>query len=246
MSDPRYPANFFVVDQTDQVPSSIKYVNLTGASVSVVGSSIADQQIQPLTGLTSGGYTQAMTTYTPTPDAVTGLSSSNVITHTGHTFSNNDTVNFHSLTGGAGLTVNTRYFVKEVVAGVSYKLGTASGSATVVDFTTDISAATIAKDNDLICYTSGALGNGGLGSHNVICRERRSGNMSIRIGQADGGLVKGGSQIDAEEEGTVWDVGTTSLDVKLSGPAGLAFDSEGNLYITERDSSVIRKVKKWW
>jgi uncharacterized protein YjiK len=44
----------------------------------------------------------------------------------------------------------------------------------------------------------------------------------------------------------VWDSGTTSLDVKLSGPAGLAFDSEGNLYITERDSSVIRKVKKWW
>src|SRR5690606_22888076 len=99
---------------------------------------------------------------------------------------------------------------------------------------------------DLICYTSGALGNGGLGSHNVICRKRVTGDLSIRIGQADGSLVKGGSQLDSEEEGATWDSNTKVLSVKLSGPAGLAFDSEGNLYITERDSSVIRKVKRWF
>ncbi len=51
---------------------------------------------------------------------------------------------------------------------------------------------------------------------------------------------------DAEEEGMIWNGGSSALNVKLSGPAGLAFDAEGNLYITERDSAVIRKVKKWW
>ncbi|MCB0351636.1 MAG: hypothetical protein KDD38_10665, partial [Bdellovibrionales bacterium] len=225
---------------------SIKYVNLTGANVDVVGSTIADQQIQALTGLTSGGYTQALTAYTPEAESVTGLASTDVITHIGHTFQNNDTVNFHSLTGGTGLAADTRYYIKNAVPGVSYKLGTSSGGVGTINFTSDITAGDIARDTDMICYTSGALGNGNLGSHNVICRYRRSGNLSIRVGQADGGLVKGGSQLDAEEEGMVWNGGSSSLNVKLSGPAGLAFDSEGSLYITERDSAVIRKIKKWW
>ncbi len=169
MADPRHPTNFFVVDQTDQPASSIKYVNLSGADVDVVGSTVAHQRIEPLTSLTSGGYTQAMTAWVGATEA-----------------------------------------------------------------------------DDLICYTSGALGNGGLGSHNVICRKRITGDLSIRIGQADGSLVKGGTQLDSEEEGEVWNAATKVLAVKLNGPAGLAFDSEGNLYITERDSSVIRKVKRWF
>lgn len=247
MSDPRRPANFFVVDQTNQPASSIKYVNLSGADIDVVGSTITDQRIEALTGLTSGGYTQAMTAY-PTPASVTGTASTDIINHAGHNFVTDDTVVFPSLTGGAGLGANTTYYVRTVIEGVSYQLSATLGGA-AINFTSDISIATVmdADDSDdLICYTSGALGNGALGSHNVICRKRTSGDLSIRIGQADGSLVKGGSQMDSEEEGLVWNSGTKALSVKLSGPAGLAFDSEGNLYITERDSSVVRKIKKWW
>lgn len=246
MTDPRYPTNFFVVDQTDQPTSSIKYVNVSGATVSVVGSSISDQRIEALTGLTSGGYTQAMTTYDAPASAVTtGAAATNVIQHAGHEFSDGDLVYFKTLTGGAGLSIETWYYVKAAVAGTSYQLSTSMGGASI-DFTTDISAATISSEDDLICYTSGALGSGGLGSHNVICRKRLSGDLSIRIGQADSSLVKGGSQMDVEEEGQAWNSGTKALNIKLNGPAGLAFDADGNLYITERDASVVRKVKKWW
>lgn len=174
IKDPRHPTNFFVVDQTDLATSVIRYVNLSGTAVSVAGTTINDQRIITLVGLTSGGYTQAIATWED-PDS--------------------DPVTF---------------------------------------------------DQDLICYTSGQLGNGGVGSHNVICRERASGDISIRIGESDGSNIKAGSPIDSEQEGVVWNSTTKNLGITLSGPAGLAFDSEGNLYISERDSHVIRKVKRWF
>lgn len=174
IKDPRHPTNFFVVDQTDQATSSIKYVNLSGASVDVAGTTINDQRIQTLIGLTSGGYTQAIATWED---------------------SASDPVTF---------------------------------------------------DRDLICYTSGKLADGGTGSHNVVCRDRASGNLSIRIGQNDGSNIKAGSPLDTEQEGMTWNSVTKALPATLFGPAGLAFDSQGNLYISEHDSHVIRKVKKWF
>lgn len=170
LTDPRHSTNFFVVDQTDQATTSIKYVNLSGASVTIVGSEIQDDRIETLTPLTAAGYTQAMAVWKDPTNA----------------------------------------------------------------------------NNDLICYTSGALGNGSLGSHNVICRTRLTGDLSIRIGQSDGSPVKGGTQYQQNEEGAVWNSTTKVLSVRLHGPAGLTFDSEGNLYITERDAHVIRKVKRWF
>jgi hypothetical protein len=32
----------------------------------------------------------------------------------------------------------------------------------------------------------------------------------------------------------------------LNRPGGLAFDASGNLYIVERNNSLIRKVKRWF
>lgn len=80
--------------------------------------------------------------------AVTGTESTNLINHTGHSFLLADQVVFTSLTGGAGLTVGTVYFVTNVVPGVSYQLATTATTATAgtaINFTTDISAANIGR-----------------------------------------------------------------------------------------------------
>lgn len=81
---------------------------------------------------------------TYTTFAVTGTESTNLINHAGHTFLNGDQVTFTAITGGAGLTVGTTYFVVSSVAGVSYQLSATTGGA-AINFTTDISAGTIGR-----------------------------------------------------------------------------------------------------
>lgn len=81
---------------------------------------------------------------TYTTNAVTGVAATDVISDAGHPFVNNDPVTFTSITGGAGLTVGTTYFVVGSVAGVSYQLAATSGGA-AINFTTDISAGTIGR-----------------------------------------------------------------------------------------------------
>lgn len=76
--------------------------------------------------------------------AVTGTEATNLINHAGHSYLAGDQLTFSALTGGAGLTVGTTYFVVSPVAGVSYQLSATSGGA-AINFTTDISAATIGR-----------------------------------------------------------------------------------------------------
>lgn len=79
----------------------------------------------------------------PTLYAATGVASTDIITATGNTFANGDRVFFSDLTGGTGLAVNTCYFVRDET-GDTFKLATTLGG-TPINFTTDISAATISK-----------------------------------------------------------------------------------------------------
>lgn len=83
-------------------------------------------------------------TPTYTTNNVTGAQATDIITDVGHTFVDNTPVTFVSLTGGAGLTVGPVYFVRNSVPGVSYQLSATSGGA-VINFTTDITAATIGR-----------------------------------------------------------------------------------------------------
>lgn len=81
---------------------------------------------------------------TYTTAAITGTEATNIINHAGHTFNNNDPIVFLTLTGGAGLTANTVYFVRNAVAGVSYEVSATSGGASI-NFTTDVSAGTVGR-----------------------------------------------------------------------------------------------------
>lgn len=77
-------------------------------------------------------------------NAITGTEATNIINDAGHVFVNGDPVTFTAITGGAGLTITTTYFVVSAVAGVSYQLSATSGGA-AINFTTDITAGTIGR-----------------------------------------------------------------------------------------------------
>lgn len=100
----------------------------------------------------------------------------------------------------------------------------------------------VATFDNQICYTSGHYNAGHLGSHNVICKRRDDplGNITLRVGPADGSTDKGAIQNRQEQEGAL------ATSATLASPYGLTFDDKGNLYISERNASVIRMVKKWW
>ncbi len=73
--------------------------------------------------------TSATPTYTVA--AVTIDAGTDIVTDAGHTFVDNTPVVFTSLTGGAGLTAGTVYFVRNSILGTSYQLSTTSGGAAI-------------------------------------------------------------------------------------------------------------------
>lgn len=77
------------------------------------------------------------TTVSPTwtSSAVTISDTTEVVTHAGHTFLDNDPVVFTSLTGAAPLVVGTVYFVRNSNPGVDYQLSATTGGA-VINITT--------------------------------------------------------------------------------------------------------------
>jgi hypothetical protein len=95
---------------------------------------------------------------------------------------------------------------------------------------------TIAAFEDWICYGSGAGANG---NNTVYCRNRTTGDA-----ETFGVAGIGGIQLETEHEGASVTSGAST--VTFATPSGLAFDSEGNLYISEQTSHVVRKVKRWW
>lgn len=80
---------------------------------------------------------------TYTTYSVTGDQASNVVNHTAHPFLNGDQVVFTALTGGAGLTANTVYFVGGVTTNTYFLSLTTGGAA--INYTTDISSGTIGR-----------------------------------------------------------------------------------------------------
>ncbi len=81
--------------------------------------------------------------------SITGTAATDLINHPGHSLTPGDEVVFPTLTGGAGLTAGTTYYVISPVApGVSYKVSATEGGA-AVNFTTDITAGTASSPIDI-------------------------------------------------------------------------------------------------
>ena len=73
--------------------------------------------------------------------SVTGDASTDVITATGHIYTANQPVIFSTITGGAGLSANTVYFVRDI-SGSTFKVSATSGGA-AINFTTNITAGSV-------------------------------------------------------------------------------------------------------
>jgi hypothetical protein len=73
--------------------------------------------------------------------AVTGVSATDIITSAGHGFLNGNQVVFSGLTGGAGLSAGTTYYVINATTNTFQVSTTWGGPA--VDFTTDITAGNV-------------------------------------------------------------------------------------------------------
>lgn len=75
--------------------------------------------------------------------AATGVASTDIITATGHGWSNGDVVVGSALTGGSGIVAGRGYYVVGV-SGATLQLALTSGGA-AIDFTTDLSAGTFTR-----------------------------------------------------------------------------------------------------
>lgn len=75
---------------------------------------------------------------------VTATASTDLVNSTAHGLALGDSIIFTALTGGAGLTINTPYYVSGTVAANTFQVSTAKGG-TPIDITSDASAATAYK-----------------------------------------------------------------------------------------------------
>jgi hypothetical protein len=99
----------------------------------------------------------------------------------------------------------------------------------------------VAAFENWICYSQGAYATVFSQSpQNVVCFSRSPGYAVKTIGRGSSATVKGGIQLNFEHEGVDASLAT------LAEPSGIAFDSEGNLYIAERRTDSIRMVRRWW
>lgn len=79
--------------------------------------------------------------------ATTGVAATDVLTQTGHGYSDGYEVYFNALVGGAGLSIYTNYFVRDKTTD-TFKLAATSGG-TAIDFTTDITSGSTMVINPL-------------------------------------------------------------------------------------------------
>jgi hypothetical protein len=107
---------------------------------------------------TASGLPEGVSVEThPVQSGVTGVASTDVITRAAHGYENGQVIYFPSLTGGAGLSVNTWYWVRDRSAD-TFKVSAIPGGAPV-DFTTDISAGQVRRvSNGRISGSHGVAG----------------------------------------------------------------------------------------
>lgn len=115
----------------------------------------------------------------------------------------------------------------------------------------------IAVNESQICVANG--GNGIVSDHGVFCYSRSgSGSLSLYVGNRNApslgtNAFRGRAPKYVEDEGVGMGfyigselVDPVNIPVQLGAPQGLAFDGEGNLYISETMGHTIRLVKRWY
>lgn len=143
----------------------------------------------------------------------------------------------------------------QVSFGVGNAIGKGAGQVGTTTLWTFAPASTTSRINGItafsnkwVCISSGGyISNShwldaNTGGHGVYCFDRSDslGNISRIVGSNPSNTNRGGSTLGLEHE---LKAGTS---VQLYQPHGIAFDADGNLYISERGAHVIRMVRRWW
>ncbi len=108
----------------------------------------------------------------------------------------------------------------------------------------------IAAFGNYVCVTSGGSDGtnntittgSNVGAHGVYCFDRTddSGSASRRAGSLDSTATRGGMSLGLEQELI------PGRDARMNMPFGIAFDSDGNLYVVERGSNSVTMIRRWW
>jgi len=175
-------------------------------------------------GNTSGPFSSALLSYPGVLSADTLMSDDGNFFIVERGYSNNSRIKYVNMSSSdvviLGQTIGANE-VGEVVSSVDY-------------------IGSVATFENQICYAQGTTSQLHNYAHNVTCLNRTNAITSLRVGRVASSSFNGAVQIEDEEEG-----GQAS-SASLSGAYGVSFDSEGNLYITERRSNTIRMVKRWY
>ncbi|MFZ9595798.1 MAG: Ig-like domain-containing protein [Bdellovibrionia bacterium] len=139
----------------------------------------------------------------------------------------------------AGLTIPARYDADHPSV---TRIETVSTSSSEPQGQTPGSIWGIAAFENQVCYSAGDPKEGFIGPHQVRCIDRSTGSIQALIGspESGGNNPRGGAALGVET------AATPGNETLLNSPFGLAFDSDGNLYISESSSHLIRMVRRWW
>jgi hypothetical protein len=134
--------------------------------------------------------------------AFTADASTDVITATGHNFSNNDRVSFSEMVGGAGLNAAVTYFVRDL-SGDTFKVSTSSGG-TAVNITTNYTGGNVELIAALVLTTPNMAqfivgpkpdgtthGGNARGEAAIDIQPARSGNSATAVASGFGAVAMG-------------------------------------------------------
>lgn len=135
-------------DKTVTIPANSSVAFATGASILVTRRGAGELTIAGATGVDVRAAQSSFST-------VTGAASTDIITATGSAFIAGQIVRFSSITGGAGLSASTDYYVDSPSTN-TFKLAATSGG-TAINFTTDITAGVLVANHKRVGQQNGAV-----------------------------------------------------------------------------------------
>lgn len=180
----------------------------------------------------SSGLPTGVTIDTPVIYAATGVAATDVVTGASSAYANGNRVFFPTITGGAGLTANTIYFVRDV-SSATFKLA-ATLNGTAINFTTDISAGTIQKVSTGLISGAVAVQGPYVFSVTATNVDGASAAKEFCIGISSGSATAAGASDTAVD--LVVDVVSRLVRLGLPGEDGGAAATGSLLYVKESDT----------